>query len=93
MWYPSRSIGYGVGVRAKQTVVRDRLSKRGVWGQGHVTPGTLQRAAWPGFACLFVPVPTLLLYASLVRVSRKSGLLNGRRRVCRSVISKLGEAE
>ena len=91
MWYPSTSIGYGVGVRAKQTVVRDRLSKRGVWGQGHV--GTLQRAAWPGFVRLFVPVPTLLLYASLVRVSRKSGLLNGRRRGCRSVISELGEVE
>ena len=34
--------------------------------------------------CLFAPVPTLLLYASLVRESRNSGLLDDRRRGCRS---------
>ena len=41
---------------------------------------------------VFAPVSTLLPYVSLVRVSRKSGLLDDRRQGCRSVISELGEA-
>ncbi|KAH9986400.1 hypothetical protein BJV77DRAFT_1029464, partial [Russula vinacea] len=61
----------------------NRLSKRGVCGQA----GGVAR-----ICAVFAPVSTLLLCASLVRVSRKSGLLDDRRRGRRSVISELGEA-
>ena len=45
-----------------------------------------------GAARIYAPVSTLLPYASLVRVSRKSVLLDDRRRGRRSVILELGEA-
>ena len=74
----------------------NRLSKRGVCGQGraesvNLPPDICSWAARPGFVRLFAPVSTLLPYASLVRVSIKSGLLDDRRRGRQSVILELGE--
>ena len=74
----------------------NRLSKRGVWGQGRAESVNLPPELYSGRRgqdlCVYLRQSTLLPYASLVRVSRKSVLLDDRRRGRRSVILELGEA-
>jgi hypothetical protein len=91
---------YGVGVRAKQTDFQNEGCgvELGRKCYNNLPPGRCsgqrhRRRGHVWFVRIFAPVTTLLLYALLGRVSRKSGLLDDRRQGRGSVISEFGEAE